>query len=154
MSSNNNPWNTDQPFNIAGMWFSAQSCNETINLAISGDEKIGAAQYLVEKYLKDFPDTHTLVVGSNEGNITLSLRQFGYRGAITETDVADKAMERAAARYKELGLEGITQNLADLNKDSIPGNFDFIVAEGVLHHIEQIEFCLNNLADSLRLADY
>lgn len=150
MNSNNNPWNTDKPFNIAGMWFSAQLCNEVINRAISGNESVGASQYLVEKYLKDFPDTRALVVGSNEGYMTTSLRQYGYRGAITETDIADKAMERAAAKYKELGLTGITQVLADLNKDVIPGEFDFIVAEGVLHHIEQIEFCLKNLFNSLR----
>ena len=147
-----NPWNTDQPYDISGMWLTAEACQRSINQSISSNELIGATQYIVNKFLGVSVQSNlsTLVVGSNEGNMTVGLRQFGYTGSITETDVAEKAMKRAANRYKSLGLNRITQVRADLNRDSIPGPFDVIIAEGVLHHIENIDFCLDNLFNSLR----
>lgn len=147
-----NPWNADKPYDISGMWLAASACQQHINKAISGNGLVGAAQYMVEKYLGNGPNSRlsTLVVGSNEGNMTVGLREFGYTGRITETDIAEKAMQRAAGRYSALGLGNITQVQADLNKMAIPGPFDVIIAEGVLHHIENIDFCLENLLKSLK----
>jgi len=147
-----NPWNADKPYDISGMWLAAGVCQQFINRAISGNKMVGATQYMVEKYLRGASDSSLsiLVVGSNEGNMTVGLRGFGFAGHITETDIADKAMRRAANRYNSLGLTNITQIQADLNKVAIAGPFDVIIAEGVLHHIDNIDFCLDNLLKSLR----
>jgi len=147
----NNPWNLGAPFDTSEMWISTPACVEVINTKISGNPFVGATQYIAEKYLNQgaLGTTTALVLGSNEGNMTAGIRSFGYSGRIVETDIAENAMMRAKSRYETLGLSGIQQITADLNSESIEGEFDFIIAEGVLHHIENIDFCLDNIAKSL-----
>jgi SAM-dependent methyltransferase len=92
-----------------------------------------------------------LILGSNEGWMEIAVRQGGFLGRIVASDIADKALTRARAKVDAIGLSGIEHICADLNtfhfeKDA----FDFIVAEGVLHHVENIEFCIDGLRSSLK----
>jgi SAM-dependent methyltransferase len=147
----NNPWDVDTPFDTSGMWISAPTCVANINNKISGNPHMGATEYIASKYLtqSESSATNTLILGSNEGNMTAGIRSFGYDGNIVESDIAEKAMARAKSRYQNLGLSGIKQIPADLNTTAIEGEFEFIIAEGVLHHIENIDFCLDNISKAL-----
>ncbi len=69
----------------------------------------------------------------------------GFEGEIIASDIADKALARAKEKASVLGYTNIKYKVADLNHDSFEGPFDFIFAEGVLHHIENIEMCLTML---------
>lgn len=147
------PYNSDTPYSVEGSWLGANACGKHISRCVSGSENVNTSQYIVNilknkgKFRKN---SRILIVGSNEGNLTCYLKEQGFKGEIVETDIAEKAMARAAQRYIDCGYRNIAQVRADLNKQKIKTEFDAIIAEGVLHHIENIDFCLKNLSGNLK----
>lgn len=98
-------------------------------------------------------DYRCLILGSNEGKMEQFLCQWGFVGEIVASDIADRALARAAAKAKQFGYDNIRHVQADLNTDDLlkrtDGRFDFIVAEGVLHHIHNLERCIEMLKSLL-----
>lgn len=91
-----------------------------------------------------------LILGSNEGNVERFLCQWGFTGEIVASDVADKALGRARAEAERLGYTNIRHVQADLNTDPLPpGKFDFVIAEGVLHHIVKLNRCLGAIREAM-----
>jgi hypothetical protein len=70
------------------------------------------------------------MLGASEGGRARELCEAGFRGEIVATDIADKALD--GARRSLAGYDNVTYVLADLDHDRFAGQFDFIVAEGVL----------------------
>ncbi|WP_204139078.1 bifunctional 2-polyprenyl-6-hydroxyphenol methylase/3-demethylubiquinol 3-O-methyltransferase UbiG [Halomicronema sp. CCY15110] len=160
-AATNNPWNANEPVSYDGMWLGCNTCVKHIQRKVSGDENTHWLTYAVQKYLggaigqisadKDRTEYRCLILGANEGHVERELCQHGFIGEIVASDIADKALARAAEKSKELGYENITYVVADLNGDlaDLPGMFDFIIFEGVLHHIVKIEECLQHLQNKL-----
>lgn len=73
----------------------------------------------------------------------------GFIGQIVASDIADKALNRARQKINQLGYKNVTYIQADLNQHSFDGQFDFIIAEGVLHHIALIDHALKMIASRL-----
>lgn len=145
-----NPWNDDAPKSYSGMWFGCQATEKHINRKISGDSSIGWVEHFLRTYrVAESRGSRCLLLGANEGSMERQLRHFGYQGEILSTDIADRALARAAERANAEGLKGIEYRVADLNKDRFEGPFDFIFAEGVLHHITNAESLLPHLNDIL-----
>lgn len=141
---------------MSGMWLGTQLCQGRINRRIAGED-IHWLEYVIRKYITpgiqaafDPAKLRCLVLGSNEGWMELKLAASGFIGEIVASDIADKALGRARARAAEAGYGNIRHQLADLNRDCFEGSFDFIVCEGVLHHIVEIESCLRMLSDRLQ----
>ena len=82
------------------------------------------------------------------------LCENGFKGEIIASDIAAKALGRAEKVAREKGYQNIKYVVADLNKDRFEGPFDFVIAEGVLHHIEKIEGCLRWLSEALTPEGY
>jgi SAM-dependent methyltransferase len=95
-----------------------------------------------------------LLLGSNEGHMERMLCERGFTGEITASDIAEKALARAKQKTESLGFRNVNYIVADLNTDKFEGNFDYIIAEGVLHHIENIEPCLKMLSSALKPDGY
>ena len=155
-----NPWNVDHPVSYAEMWLGAYDCVRYINQRISGDENIGWLPYILKEYIspalgceptsKPLKDYCCLILGSSEGHIERTLCENGFIGQIVASDIADKAFSRVKNKIDQLGYKNVTYIRADLNQDSFDGQFDFIIAEGVLHHIANIEQALK-MIDSILL---
>ncbi|MGH2963015.1 MAG: class I SAM-dependent methyltransferase [Solirubrobacterales bacterium] len=89
-----------------------------------------------------------LVLGANDGhNSVRRLCEAGFAGEIVATDIAENAISRA--RELLAGYPNVTFDVSDLNVDRFDGPFDYIVAEGVLHHVANIGPCLRHLNDIL-----
>jgi hypothetical protein len=136
---------------------------------------MGWQQYVAERYLKpalkhwktyvpterqtlaysivdqrDPNEYRCLILGSNEGTVERFLCQWGFAGEIVASDIADKALTRAQAEAERLGYANIRHVQADLNTDPLPpGKFDFVIAEGVLHHIANLDRCLNLIREAM-----
>ena len=159
-----NPWNSDIPFNYASMWIGAKECLKSIQQRTSNDNSLHWLPYSVKKYMgpamdplkaaKPLDQYRCLILGSNEGWMERMLCESGFKGEIIASDIADKALHRAADAAKERGFTNIRHVLADLNTAQFEGPFDFIVAEGVLHHIVNIEQCLRMLESCLTADGY
>ena len=95
-----------------------------------------------EVKVKNPAEYRCLILGSNEGDVERVLCEWGFAGEIVATDIAQNALARAEAEARRLGYANIRHVQADLNVDAIPGKFDFVIAKGVLHHIENLGRCL------------
>ncbi|MEW6287170.1 MAG: class I SAM-dependent methyltransferase [Chloroflexota bacterium] len=159
-----NPWNADEPVSYAGMWLSADECIKNIQQKISGDPNLHWLPYVIEKYLapaigtvpskKPKKEYRCLLLGSSEGHMERMLCERGFEGEIVASDIANKALMRAKQKIEALGYGNVTYVAADLNTDTFEGQFDFIIAEGVLHHIINIESCLKMLCSILKPDGY
>lgn len=153
-STGSNPWNADQPMDYTDSWLGANAYTRHLNYQITGSHDIHWVEYAVQKYINpeiiDTTSKSCLILGSNEGSVAVTLRNSGFLGPIVASDVADRALARARVHFDQLGLKGIDTLLADLNRDKIDGEFDFVFAEGVLHHIKNLDFCLTNVRSALK----
>jgi SAM-dependent methyltransferase len=146
-----NPWNRDVPGSCSSAWVSAKSYSRHLNRQISGDPSVHWLDYALSKYILPQPsDAAILLLGSSEGGMETVLCERGFTGRIVATDIADKALSRAKERAIQRGFNNIVHVQADLNKDHFDDKFDFIIAEGVLHHIERLDECLESLKRSLK----
>ena len=159
-----NPWNADVPFSYSSMWIGAKACIESIQTRTSNDASQHWLTYAVKTYFRPAFDANfctkpldkyrCLILGSNEGWMERMLCENGFKGEIIASDIADKALARAAAKAGDSGFANIRHVQADLNVVKFEGQFDFIVAEGVLHHIVNIESCLRMLEGCLTETGY
>jgi SAM-dependent methyltransferase len=148
MNRPSNPWNNDQPFSYAGMWIVTNACQQNINRKISGNENVGWLPYALDRYISlNRESCRCLVLGCSEGSVVEYLCQNGFAGEIVASDIADKALARAKVRLQ--AFENVRFVLADLNTDQFEGHFDLIVAEGVLHHLKNLDACLQRLHSAL-----
>jgi 2-polyprenyl-3-methyl-5-hydroxy-6-metoxy-1,4-benzoquinol methylase len=160
----NNPWNSDVPFSYSSMWLGADECLRAIQRKTSHDESLHWLRYVVKRYFAPALDDSAakkprekyrcLILGANEGWMERLLCENGFKGEIIASDIAEKALARAEAAAKEKGYSNIKYVVADLNKDRFEGPFDFIICEGVLHHIKKIEKCLKWLNEALTQEGY
>ena len=143
-----NPWNNNEPFSYAGMWIGTNACQQNINRKISGSENVRWLPYSLDRYVSlNRESCRCLVLGCSEGWVVEYLCQNGFTGEIVASDIADKALARAKARLQ--AFENVRFVLADLNTDHFEGRFDLIIAEGVLHHIQDLDACLQRLHAAL-----
>jgi 2-polyprenyl-3-methyl-5-hydroxy-6-metoxy-1,4-benzoquinol methylase len=154
-----NPWNADVPKSFDSIWLNSQDVIRWIQQKTSHDPSLHWLRYAIKTYFGpalsspghpiDRPKHRCLILGANEGWMERLLCESGFTGEIIASDIADKALARAESRAKERGYNNIKYVLADLNEYKFQGPFDFIIAEGVLHHIVEVERCLRMLSDSL-----
>lgn len=150
VEENSNPWNADSAKSYNGFWLGTRVAKQHINRKTSGNPEIGWLDHFWSSYGSSLGvESRCLILGANEGWIERRLREVGYRGYILATDIADKALARAKAEAEARGYDNIEYRVADLNTDSFDKPFDCIIAEGVLHHIEQTERILRHLHDIL-----
>jgi len=145
---NRNPWNNDEPLSYAGMWFGTNTCQKHINRKISGSENVGWLPYALDRYFPQNREScRCLVLGCSEGWVAEHLCRSGFTGEIVASDIADNALARAQKRLEN--FKNVRFVLADLNTHHFEGRFDLIIAEGVLHHIKNLNACLQCLHDAL-----
>lgn len=159
-----NPWNADAPVSYTEMWLGADECIENIQQKTTGDPELHWLPYAIDKYLapaigavpseKPKKEYRCLLLGSSEGHMERMLCEKGFEGEIVASDIAEKALTRAKQKIEVLGYDNVTYVAADLNTDSFEGQFDYIIAEGVLHHIVNIESCLKMLSSILKPNGY
>lgn len=152
-TSRRNPWDNEEPYDYASSWVSVPQYTSNINQRITGDPNVGWLQYAVEIFMDpvNSASKSCLVLGSNEGRAVMALRASGFQGKIVASDIAEKALARSLEKFQAQGLTDIEIMPADLNNHIFRNRFDYIVAEGVLHHIERIEFCAQALYNCLNV---
>lgn len=147
-----NAWNRDSPYDVSGTWLNSKPYISIINQRLTGTPHLGWFEHAVQNYMltESNEEVTCLLLGSNEGHMEIKLREMGFNGRIVASDIADKALARAKKKIEERNLTGIEHIQSDLNKKHFDREFDFIIAEGVLHHIENAEFCIAGLEKNLK----
>lgn len=154
-----NPWNSDEPADYSAMWIASTECLKRLQYKITGDESMHWLRYAMKRYMapalgwtetrRPRDQYRCLLLGSNEGHMERTLCEQGFRGEIVATDIAEIALARAKQKCDALGLTNVTHVKKDLNVDSIDGPFDYVIAEGVLHHLVNVEHCIRQVESAL-----
>ncbi len=91
-----------------------------------------------------------LVLGCGEGWLERTLAEWPEVVAIDAEDVAADVVDRARDKAEQAGL-AVNYRVSDLNTQGLPEeHYDLIVAHSVLHHLDQLEFALDQIHDALR----
>jgi SAM-dependent methyltransferase len=156
-----NPWNTETPWSVDNIWTVSKPVTQSMAFKVTGHPDKGWQQYICETHLapalvgyagkvsKRPEDYRCLILGSTELEVEKSLWAFGFVGEILSSDIAEKAMARCRDQAKALGKLNASFVVADLNTDRFDGAFDFIIANGILHHIVEQGPCLDMLNSAL-----
>jgi SAM-dependent methyltransferase len=136
-------------------WMASRWVRGHLNRRVSGDPRCDWLTWFLGRYagrrhlfggLRRF-----LVLGCGSGWVERRLAEWPTIGAIDAQDIAEGAVRAAEAKARELGLDQISYQVANLDRDSLPGRtYDVVVAHSVIHHVEQLERALDQIARSLR----
>ena len=106
-------------------------------------------------------DGEILVAGCGTGQDAIEMAAKYPSAQITAIDLSLSSLSYAVKKAEEFGIENITFGHGDiLNLESLDKQFDFIISNGVLHHMEEPEkglAVLNNMlkpGGTMRLALY
>ena len=168
IQANNNPWDLDVPYAPDNIWTHSNAITSDMGLKTTGVVGKSMHQFICEKYL--WPSlqnwnamTHSdikrqayqfknmkkpqsyrcLIMGSTELEIEKFLWHWGYVGELLIVDIAEKALMRCKKEADSMGKKNINFVVEDLNTATFDGKFDFVITNGILHHLECQANCLD-----------
>lgn len=140
-----NYWSARATTGYAPNWFSF--CADEICRRVTGQTKLGTTRKLMEQALPAIPAASMLEIGCLSGD---KLRSFVDDGWVTRgvgVDIAAGAVDRG----RQIKRSNCDLHVMDLNHPTPLGEqFEVIHANGVLHHIENLESCADWIAEHLQ----
>jgi len=131
-------WSTHTGY--AMNWF--QFCAPYINERVTGDANLPPTLWALSRAGKA---KHLLEIGCLDGRKIAAKLERGLIERGSGVDIAADAITRGRAAYPQIDL-----SVCDLNAPNLPAEtYDVIVANGVLHHIESIDACVEALYGAL-----
>ena len=128
-------------------WSSSPLVDRIINRRVAGVETRNWLGWVKEKYLKE-PAGMGLSIGCGTGLLERDAVDQGLCLAMEGVDIAGGALE--IARGKAGGLP-VTYRQMDLESDILPpGKYDVVFSAGALHHVNRLDFCIEQLHASLK----
>jgi SAM-dependent methyltransferase len=128
-------------------WSSSPLIDRMINKRVTGVETRNWLGWVKEKYLKE-PAGLGLSIGCGTGLLERDALDQGLCREMEGVDIAASALE--IARGKAGGLP-VTYRQMDLEADRLPpGRYDIVFSAGALHHINRLDFCVEQLHASLK----
>ena len=134
-------------------WTSSQVIARYLNRRCTGDPNADWLTWLDHVVLRPTGrELDCLVLGCGEGWLERALAPSPAVRSILAMDISPRAVEKAARMAAEQGLDGtISYRAANLDHDPLPtAAFNVVIAHSVLHHVEELEFAYEQIAESLR----
>lgn len=123
-------------------WYSF--CDKLINSRITGDPDLPATFWAYPRVF-DGPAKSLLEIGCLQGNKLAVFQDQGLALRCSGLDVAEGAIAAGRAKWGDR----FTLMVGDLNEPDLPrAEYDAIHANGVLHHIEKLDVCVQALYDA------
>ncbi|MGL5508061.1 MAG: class I SAM-dependent methyltransferase, partial [Microcoleaceae cyanobacterium] len=146
----------NQPTVIEANWTSNPLIQAKINYRMSGEktDKYWLA-WLIEDYFQGKSFDHLLSIGCGEGHHEILMAKLGFAEHIDAFDPNPENINLANQQAKSAGLN-INFYQDNIEDFSIQDNqqYDIIFCAGVLHRINQLEKCLQNLKNYLKSDGY
>ncbi|PSN10078.1 hypothetical protein C7271_03090 [filamentous cyanobacterium CCP5] len=121
-------------------------CKSYINRRITGDPEESPTIWALNEAFNQLPVAHLLEIGCLSGKKLVSLVEAGLGLKGTGIDVAAGAIESGQQLYSDR----IDLQVMDLNQPSLPSKtYSACLANGVLHHIDNMEICCQAIYDAL-----
>ncbi len=132
-------------------WVESNIVMQAINKNITSDSKKDWVTYIIEKYLSKLKGSYVgLSLGCGVGILERQLQQKKIFKNLDAYDFAEGAIKQARASAKKEKLK-INYQVSDLNKLKLEKNtYDFIFANSVIHHLENLELVINQIDKALK----
>lgn len=137
-------WSAKALTGYAPNWFSL--CADEICRRVTGQTKLGATRKIMQDYLPDLPAASMMEIGCLSGSKLRGFFDDGWIRRGVGIDVAEGAIEQG----RKIKRTAIDLHVMDLNAPVPLGErFEVIHANGVLHHIENLEACADWIVEHL-----
>jgi len=129
----------------------SRSCNLIFN-ETNATRRDWCEYWTIEKILKNkIPCDTILSICCGFGQVERTLSKLKCGKKIVGIDIAPGAVDAARKMASEEGCQNIEYYVADIQKETLPDNtFDIIWANGALHHIKDIDYCVPMLHKALK----
>ena len=119
------------------------------NFLVSGDRKKHYLEYFKEKYL-DGKRWDIASLGCGDGHLERELVKMEYPySSIHGFDINPNLVNFANSEVVRLGINALEYNEMDLNEPSFSRKYDLIIFFHSLHHVEDLENCLDRASKAL-----
>lgn len=134
----------------SGLWQWHPLTQRHINRMISGDETEDWLAFTKRRFVPE-AGGHGLSLGCGDGWVEREAIRLKLCRSFDALDISAEALEVARRRAKDEGLNGlIVYRQADLNTVELePHIYDVVIAAQALHHVEELEHLLDQVAASL-----
>lgn len=131
---------------------SLQTMHCYYNRQVSGDDGYHYLRYFFDKYLSAKSAISVASFGSGSGFLEPVLYQHGFQGAqIVGYELNPVLVNAANESAVRNGFESLRYEVADLNCPDLPKRkFDVGIFFHSLHHVENLEGCLDSVSDAIR----
>lgn len=131
-------------------WLHEPLVRRYANASITGSGDLWPMDWFRERYAAE-PFARGLSLGCGEGLLERDVVAKGICARIVGLDLLRSALDRARALAAEAGLDGIEYRRADLDRLELPAHaFDIVFSHQALHHVRNVESCLEAVAATLR----
>jgi SAM-dependent methyltransferase len=130
-------------------WLAEPAVRRYVNAAVSGSPDRWPMEWLASLYPGGF--ARAVSLGCGDGPLERDLRRKSLCRRVLGIDLSIGALALAAARARAEGVHGIAYVCQDLDSLALPpGAFDAAFFHQALHHVEELESCLAEVAASLQ----
>jgi len=138
-------WSAKALTGYAPNWFSL--CADEITWRVTGQTALAASRWLLQENVPVLPAASMLELGCLSGAKLRSCLDEGWISRGVGVDIALDAIERG----RRIPRAALDLRIMDLNQPVPLGEtFEVIYANGVLHHIENLEACADWMREHLR----
>jgi SAM-dependent methyltransferase len=117
-------------------WWSIPEVRRRWNALVTGDEDVDFPALAAGRYLSGRSGLRALSLGCGLGGRELRWAQLEVFDRIDAYDIAPSAVEVAAARAREEGLDGAIEfRVGDIVSLELDHEYDVVIAEHSLHHL-------------------
>lgn len=132
-------------------WWLVPLVQQRWNLLITGDSNSDYAEYVVQKYLSGRFNLKLLSPGCGTGNKELKFARFKNFSSVEAFDVSPKRIKVARQTVSESGYKNVNFTISDALKFNYgSGNYDVIVFDSFLHHVQNLDEILDKVKYSLK----
>jgi len=135
---------------LPGIWTWHPVVRGAMNRRITGREDVQWLAWAKESFFPQ-PVEHALSLGCGGGHVEREAIGLGLCRNIQGVDLSPGAIGLAKQRAAEAGITNIEYRVADVNQIELPPNtYDLVIVKQSLHHIDNLEHVLDQIASSLR----
>ena len=144
--------NHDEAFSREVFWLAVREVRDRYRFKATGGEASGTwTSYLVNRFLG--PEAHALhavSLGCGPGSLERELHQLRSFSRCDAFDITPATIETARSEAARSGISNIDYAVRDLQSEGLPRKgYDVAWCTAILHHIERLEFVLDEVHASL-----
>ena len=131
-------------------WMHEPTVRAYINRGVTGDANTWPMEWFERAYASS-PFERGLSIGCGDGALERDVRRKNICRRVTGIDISPESLRLASEKAAKEGLEGIDYAIGDFNDLRLePESFDIVFFHQALHHVRELEDCLDEIHRCLR----